>query len=150
MGLHEAHHSSPDLNLSVSFRQGWFMSLIYIATALPFVFLFKSLNLPAGFDWGPAQALLAVYQVFIHSGSHWTNKYLSKIFILPGDHARHHELAQTAQNSNYGTTLSVFDHIFGTFCKSRPRIFMVVRQARIKQIYLVFSFLQSQEALNSC
>ena len=113
--IHEPHHSVTELNLSTSLLTGWFMPLVYAVSTAPMILLLSVLNMDWKILFIPGHAAFAIYQILIHSGSIYKSKTFSKILILPGDHALHHEIESTSQNSNYGSCLSIYDHLFGTY-----------------------------------
>lgn len=114
--FHEPHHSSSELNMSVSVRNGWFIRIIHHFLNWPFYAFISML----GIDWQMAfvvnQLYVSLYQNFSHINWGFENSSISRFLILPSDHSVHHESISTLGKAyNYGTLLSIFDHFFGTY-----------------------------------
>ena len=107
---HVTHHSSPKYNLSVSFRLGW-TQYIKIIFFLPVIV--------TGFDpvmFFICHQIEVLYQFWIHT------EYIKKlprpieyIFTTPSHHRVHHATNDRFIDKNYGSTLIIWDRIFGTF-----------------------------------
>lgn len=107
---HVTHHNSEKYNWSVSFRLGWTQNIKII--------FFIPVPL-AGFD--PITFLIChqievLYQFWIHT------EYIRKlprpiefIFTTPSHHRVHHSSNERYLDKNYGSTLIIWDRIFGTF-----------------------------------
>ena len=107
---HVTHHNSEKYNWSVSFRLGWTQHIkiiFFIPVAL------------AGFDpvtFFICHQIEVLYQFWIHT------EYIRKlprpiefIFTTPSHHRVHHARNQKYLDKNYGSTLIIWDRIFGTF-----------------------------------
>ena len=107
---HVTHHNSEKYNWSVSFRLGWTQHIkiiFFIPVAL------------AGFDpvtFFIAHQIEVLYQFWIHT------EYIRKlpkpiefIFTTPSHHRVHHARNQQYLDKNYGSTLIIWDRMFGTF-----------------------------------
>lgn len=107
---HITHHSSPKYNLSVSFRLGW-TQYIKIIFFLPVIL--------TGFDpimFFICHQIEVLYQFWIHT------EYIGKlpkivefIFVTPSHHKVHHATNEKYIDKNYGSTLIIWDRMFGTF-----------------------------------
>lgn len=107
---HVTHHSSEKYNWSVSFRLGWTQHIkiiFFIPVALagfhPIVFFI-------------CHQIEVLYQFWIHT------QYIRKlprpieyIFTTPSHHRVHHAKNEQYLDKNYGSTLIIWDRIFGTF-----------------------------------
>jgi len=107
---HVTHHNSEKYNWSVSFRLGWTQHIkiiFFIPVALtgfhPIVFFI-------------AHQIEVLYQFWIHT------EYIRKlpkpiefIFTTPSHHRVHHARNGNYLDRNYGSTLIIWDRIFGTF-----------------------------------
>lgn len=107
---HVTHHNSEMYNWSVSFRLGWTQHIkiiFFIPVALtgfhPVVFFI-------------AHQIEVLYQFWIHT------EYIRKlpkpieyIFVTPSHHRVHHARNGKYLDRNYGSTLVIWDRIFGTF-----------------------------------
>jgi sterol desaturase/sphingolipid hydroxylase (fatty acid hydroxylase superfamily) len=113
---HVTHHSSQKYNFSVSFRLGWTQHIkiiFFIPVALtgfhPVVFFI-------------CHQIEVLYQFWIHT------EYITKlprpieyIFTTPSHHRVHHARNDKYLDKNYGSTLIIWDRIFGTFQAEEER-----------------------------
>jgi sterol desaturase/sphingolipid hydroxylase (fatty acid hydroxylase superfamily) len=113
---HVTHHNSEMYNWSVSFRLGWTQHIkiiFFIPVALtgfhPVVFFI-------------AHQIEVLYQFWIHT------EYIRKlpkpieyIFVTPSHHRVHHARNGKYLDRNYGSTLVIWDRIFGTFQPEEER-----------------------------
>jgi len=107
---HVTHHSSEQYTFSVSFRLSWTQHLkviFFIPVALagfdPFVFFI-------------ANQVAVLYQFWIHT--ELINKMpapIEFIFVTPSNHRVHHGTDEKYLDRNYGSSLIIWDRIFGTF-----------------------------------
>jgi sterol desaturase/sphingolipid hydroxylase (fatty acid hydroxylase superfamily) len=107
---HVVHHSSNKYNLSVAFRLSWIQN-IKVIFFLPVIMM--------GFH--PVVFFIVhqtevLYQFWIHT------EYIKKlpkpieyIFTTPSHHRVHHGRNKKYIDKNYGSTLIIWDRIFGTF-----------------------------------
>lgn len=107
---HVVHHNSEYYNLSTSFRLSWTQNLkiiFFLPVILmgfhPFVFLV-------------VHQIEVLYQFWIHT------EYIGKlpkpieyIFTTPSHHRVHHSKNEKYLDKNYGSTLIIWDRMFGTF-----------------------------------
>lgn len=113
---HVTHHNSEMYNWSVSFRLGWTQHIkiiFFIPVALtgfhPVVFFI-------------AHQIEVLYQFWIHT------EYIRKLpkpieflFVTPSHHRVHHARNGKYLDRNYGSTLIIWDRIFGTFQPEEER-----------------------------
>ncbi len=113
---HVTHHSSEKYNWSVSFRLGWTQHIkiiFFIPVALmgfhPVVFFV-------------CHQIEVLYQFWIHT------EYIRKlprpieyIFTTPSHHRVHHARNEKYLDKNYGSTLIIWDRMFGTFQPEEER-----------------------------
>ncbi len=107
---HVTHHNSEKYNWSVSFRLGWtqFIKVIFF---VPVALM--------GFDpvlFFICHQIEVLYQFWIHT------EYIRKlpapieyIFTTPSHHRVHHSRNKKYIDKNFGSTLIIWDRIFGTF-----------------------------------
>ena len=107
---HVTHHNSEKYNWSVSFRLGWtqFIKVIFF---IPVALM--------GFDpvlFFICHQIEVLYQFWIHT------EYIRKlpapieyIFTTPSHHRVHHSRNEKYIDKNFGSTLIIWDRIFGTF-----------------------------------
>lgn len=107
---HVVHHSSEHYNFSVSFRLSWTQNLklvFFLPVILmgfhPLVFLI-------------IHQLEVLYQFWLHTeliGK--LPKPIEYIFTTPSHHRVHHSTNEKYIDKNYGSTLIIWDRLFGTF-----------------------------------
>ena len=107
---HVTHHNSEKYNWSVSFRLGWTQH-IKIIFFIPVALM--------GFDpvlFFICHQIEVLYQFWIHT------EYIRKlpapieyIFTTPSHHRVHHSRNENYIDKNFGSTLIIWDRIFGTF-----------------------------------
>ena len=113
---HVTHHNSEKYNWSVSFRLGWTQHIkiiFFIPAILP------------GFDpvvFFICHQIEVLYQFWIHT------EYIRKlpkpieyIFTTPSHHRVHHARNDKYLDKNYGSTLIIWDRMFGTFQKEEEQ-----------------------------
>jgi sterol desaturase/sphingolipid hydroxylase (fatty acid hydroxylase superfamily) len=132
---HVTHHNSEKYNWSVSFRLGWTQNIkIIFFIPIPLT----------GFD--PVTFLIChqievLYQFWIHT------EYIRKlpkpieyIFTTPSHHRVHHGSNDRYLDKNYGSTLIIWDRIFGTFQPEdeKPNYGLTKQVKSYNPVYLCF------------
>jgi sterol desaturase/sphingolipid hydroxylase (fatty acid hydroxylase superfamily) len=110
---HSVHHSTTHFNLSAAIRLGW-------TGQLTGAFLFFLPLAWLGFHpiaIGITLALGLLYQFFLHTALDVRLGPLEWVFNTPSHHRVHHASNDRCLDRNYGSTLIVFDRLFGTFTK---------------------------------
>jgi sterol desaturase/sphingolipid hydroxylase (fatty acid hydroxylase superfamily) len=108
---HSVHHSATHFNLSAAIRLGWTGQLTGA-----FVFF-----LPLAWVGFPPLAIGSViaagllYQFFLHAATPYRLGPLEYVLNTPTHHRVHHASNEGCLDKNYGSTLIVFDRLFGTF-----------------------------------
>jgi sterol desaturase/sphingolipid hydroxylase (fatty acid hydroxylase superfamily) len=107
---HVTHHNSEKYNLSVAFRLSWTQHIKFIFF-IPVILM--------GFDpvlFFICHQIEVLYQFWIHT------EYIRKlpapieyIFVTPSHHRVHHSTNDQYLDKNFGSTLILWDRIFGTF-----------------------------------
>jgi sterol desaturase/sphingolipid hydroxylase (fatty acid hydroxylase superfamily) len=107
---HVTHHNSEKYNLSVAFRLGWTQHIKFIFF-IPIILM--------GFDpvlFFICHQIEVLYQFWIHT------EYIRKlpapieyIFVTPSHHRVHHSTNDQYIDKNFGSTLIIWDRMFGTF-----------------------------------
>ena len=115
---HAVHHSAEYFNLTVSVRQSWaqyFKLIFFIPVALlgfhPVIFFVVN-------------QLSVFYQFWVHTESIGKlHPFIEKYFNTPSNHRVHHGSQEKYLNKNFGSTLMIWDHWFGSFqCEEeKPR-----------------------------
>ena len=113
---HVTHHNSEKYNWSVAFRLGWTQH-IKIIFFIPVALM--------GFDpvtFFICHQIEVLYQFWIHT------EYIKKlpapiefIFTTPSHHRVHHARNEKYLDKNYGSTLIIWDRMFGTFQPEEER-----------------------------
>ena len=107
---HVTHHSSEQYNFTVSFRLSWVQHIkiiFFIPIPLmgfdPFVFFI-------------CNQLAVLYQFWLHTELiRKLPRPIEYLFTTPSHHRVHHGRDDKYMDKNYGSTLIIFDRIFGTF-----------------------------------
>ena len=120
--VHMNHHSSEEMNFTVSLRQAWFgpISKVPFFIALPLI----------GFDpiiTAVAGVASTLWGVFGHT--QWINRlgYLEYVFITPSSHRVHHGSNECYIDKNYGNLLIIWDRMFGTFAEEKEQVVYGIR-----------------------
>ncbi len=107
---HAVHHSSREMNVSVSIRFGPLEGVVAVLTHFPLVLI--------GF---PAEMvvfsmiLVLSYQGWIHTELIGKLGFLEGILNTPSNHRVHHGCDDKYIDKNYGGVLIIWDRIFGTY-----------------------------------
>jgi sterol desaturase/sphingolipid hydroxylase (fatty acid hydroxylase superfamily) len=107
---HIPHHNAATFNLTVSIRNGWFITLYK-----PIFWLWMAI---IGFEplmIGTALVINATYQFFLHSQLVPSLGWYEKIFNTPYIHVVHHSSNVQYMDRNHGGMLIIWDKIFGTY-----------------------------------
>ncbi len=113
---HAVHHSATRFNLSAAVRLGW-------TGQLTGAFLFFLPLAWIGFHPAAIALMLALgllYQFFLHTALPVHLGPLEWVLNTPRHHRVHHACNEACLDTNYGSTLIVFDRLFGTFAEA-PR-----------------------------
>jgi sterol desaturase/sphingolipid hydroxylase (fatty acid hydroxylase superfamily) len=119
--FHRVHHTERAMNISTAYR---FHIVEVLFSYFPRVFLIWLLGI-SPINVFMYDAFFTVVEVFQHSN--WAiplkvDKVLTYLIVTPNYHRVHHSQIVKETNSNYGSLLTVWDRLFGTFryC-SRPK-----------------------------
>ena len=115
--VHMNHHSSEEMNFSVSLRQAWFGPL----TKIPFFMLMPLI----GFDpiiTAAAGIISTLWGVLSHT--QWIKRLgpLEYILVTPSSHRVHHGSNEEYLDKNYGNFLIIWDRLFGTFADEKSKV----------------------------
>ena len=110
--VHMNHHSSEEMNFTVSLRQAWFGPI----TKVPFFIVMPLI----GFDpiiTAVAGVASTLWGVIGHT--QWIRRLgvLEYILVTPSSHRVHHGSNECYIDKNYGNLLIVWDRLFGTFAE---------------------------------
>jgi sterol desaturase/sphingolipid hydroxylase (fatty acid hydroxylase superfamily) len=133
---HVTHHSSKEYNFTVGFRLGW-TQIIKIVFFVPVIMM--------GFDpivFFICHQIAVLYQFWIHSPfikKLWAP--IEFIFVTPSHHRVHHGSNPQYIDKNYGSSLIIWDRIFGTFePEDEPAVYGITTELKkpYNPVYLVF------------
>lgn len=114
--FHAIHHSQKELNVFTDDRAHVIDLLVLsLVTYIPF-FIFQVPNVYAVTIVG---MYTAIHNRFIHANLKINLGWLGWLFVSPQFHRVHHSAEIEHHDKNFGRTLSIFDHMFGTAYKSR-------------------------------
>jgi sterol desaturase/sphingolipid hydroxylase (fatty acid hydroxylase superfamily) len=112
--LHQVHHSETDIDLTTAFRFHPIEGLYTQGVMLTALVLLG----PPVAAVGLAAVVVLVMQFFAHVNvriSERTDRLLRLLIITPTMHRYHHSKSFAEQNTNFGTTFSLWDRLFGTY-----------------------------------
>jgi sterol desaturase/sphingolipid hydroxylase (fatty acid hydroxylase superfamily) len=107
---HIPHHNADTFNLTVSIRNGWFITLYK-----PIFWLWLPL---IGFEPAMISACLIInasYQFFLHTQLVPSLGFVGRILNNPYVHVVHHSSNVEYMDKNHGGMLIIWDRIFGTY-----------------------------------
>ena len=111
--IHRLHHTDEQVDLSTAFRfhpfEAVFSSLCQLGTILMLGLPIEGVLLHI--------VLAAVFDLWEHSNIRTPDglKRLAAIFVTPPVHRIHHEVTDAATARNYGTILTLWDRVAGTY-----------------------------------
>jgi sterol desaturase/sphingolipid hydroxylase (fatty acid hydroxylase superfamily) len=114
--FHAIHHSQKEMNVFTDDRAHVVDLLVgSLFTYIPF-FIFQVPNLYA---LTVISMYMAIHNRFIHANLKINLGWLGWLLASPQFHRVHHSADITHRDKNFGRTLSIFDHLFGTAYPSR-------------------------------
>ena len=121
--VHMNHHSSEEMNFTVSLRQAWFGPI----TKVPFFIVMPLI----GFDpiiTAVAGVASTLWGVIGHT--QWIRRLgvLEYILVTPSSHRVHHGSNECYIDKNYGNLLIVWDRLFGTFAEEIEPVRFGIRE----------------------
>jgi len=132
---HVTHHSSERMHFLISLRTSW-VSPVKFLFFLPVPFLGLD-----PFTFYICHQLAVLYQFWVHT--ELINKLpapLEYVFVTPSHHRVHHGSNPQYIDKNYGSTLIIWDRMFGTFqAEEEKPIYGLTKPVRsFNPVYLVF------------
>lgn len=115
--VHVVHHEGEHFNLSLGVRNSWFSSL----TSVPFFTGLAVLGVPLHVFLAVSGVHYAV-QFYNHCGTVRRSGLLDRLMVTPANHRVHHGCNPEYVDKNFGGTLLVWDHLFGTFQAQLPGV----------------------------
>lgn len=111
--IHAVHHMDTELDVTTSQRHHFFEVFAMSLFITP-VFLIFGLSIWLAFAY---QLLRILISHFSHSNlriAPAVDRFLQPLIVTPSFHRVHHSSDESLTNSNYGTIVPWFDHLFGT------------------------------------
>jgi len=121
--FHRVHHSELAMNISTAYR---FNVLEVLASYVPLVFLIWLFGLKPEHVF-LYEAMFVVVEVFQHSNwaiSPKIDRILTYLIVTPNYHRVHHSQIVKETDSNFGSLLTIWDRVFGTYryCSDTKKI----------------------------
>jgi sterol desaturase/sphingolipid hydroxylase (fatty acid hydroxylase superfamily) len=116
--IHATHHADEAMNWFSLRRKHPLGELLSMAVdVLPALLL----GLPV---WAIIGALMvrSWWGYFIHADVPWTLGPVGKVLISPAAHRLHHIRDENLMGANYGNTITLWDHLFGTYTDPAPYV----------------------------
>lgn len=111
--FHAVHHSQEELNFfSESRRHPIDQSIVYVRLFLPFFLLHLPFEVLFMTFWWRRW-----HERLYHSNIKTNLGWLRYILVTPQSHRVHHSKLAEHRDLNFGETLSIWDHLFGTQCR---------------------------------
>lgn len=117
--MHIVHHSDNNVDVTSGLRHHPLEALFR------WVFFFAGIiicGLPI-YAVMIAQTIMSMFTMFTHANIYlpkWLDNAMSYVLVSPNMHKVHHHWKQPFTDSNYGTALSIWDRLFGTYRKLDP------------------------------
>ncbi|WP_379553963.1 sterol desaturase family protein [Qipengyuania sp. DGS5-3] len=112
--MHKVHHADPDFDITTAARFHPFEIMLSMLYKMSCVVLI-----------GPAVLAVFLFEVIFNAATIFTHanvglppkidRLVRLIFVTPDMHRIHHSVHRTESDSNYGTLLSVWDRVFGSY-----------------------------------
>ena len=123
--FHRVHHSDLEMNITTAYR---FNAIEVMASYVPLVFLIWLFGIKPEYVL-MYEALFVADQVFQHSNwalSPKIDRILSYLIVTPNYHRVHHSQIVKETDSNFGSLLTIWDRMFGTYryCSDTRKINM--------------------------
>jgi sterol desaturase/sphingolipid hydroxylase (fatty acid hydroxylase superfamily) len=108
--FHSTHHSQEQLNFATISR--FHPVDFFVSNTIRFIPLLMFGASPM--SWLPLYLSFDFIATMLHSRITWRFGALSRIFVTPRFHSFHHSTDPRFYDKNFGGTLSIWDHMFGT------------------------------------
>jgi sterol desaturase/sphingolipid hydroxylase (fatty acid hydroxylase superfamily) len=112
-GFHSVHHAQRNLNFFTEYRSHIMDELLkYTLEALPLFMLEQSFVQIATIN-----QLRYWHSAFYHANVKSNHGFLRYFIVTPQSHRVHHSIEPQHRDTNFGSSFSIWDQIFGTQCK---------------------------------
>jgi len=115
--FHLVHHSSQQMNLTVSYRLNWLGVLVSPLFYIPLALL----GLPLDYIV-LCYAVNLFYQFFLHTEAIGKLGFLENIIDTPSNHRVHHGSNPVYIDKNYGGVFIIWDKLFGSYCPEGEKV----------------------------
>lgn len=112
--LHLVHHSDTHLDVTTTERHHPIEVAVGTTTLLTLVWLLRLPAAPIAFYLITATVVTLISHTSLNIPAS-IDRWLRWIIVTPRVHAVHHSSQQTETDSNYGTVLTIWDRIFGSY-----------------------------------
>ena len=112
--MHKVHHADPDFDVTTAARFHPFEIMLSMLYKMGCVLLI-----------GPAALVVFLFEVIFNAATIFTHanvglppkidRLVRFVFVTPDMHRIHHSVHRSESDSNYGTLLSVWDRLFGSY-----------------------------------
>ncbi|HEV8440728.1 MAG TPA: sterol desaturase family protein [Methylomirabilota bacterium] len=112
--VHRVHHTDPELDVTTGVRFHPVEMLLSVG--------FKAAAVAV---LGPPVVAVALFEIVLNAGSLWSHanlrlpaaadRIVRAVLVTPDMHRVHHSAVPAETDSNFGFTLSWWDHLFGTY-----------------------------------
>jgi sterol desaturase/sphingolipid hydroxylase (fatty acid hydroxylase superfamily) len=110
--IHVVHHQSEEMNISVAIRQPWISDISALLFFWPLPLL--GVHRDAFFL---AVGCLSLYEAMMHSRLTHRTGLWGQVFNTPSYHRLHHGRGAEYLDRNFGSTLIIWDRLFGSFVR---------------------------------
>ena len=108
--IHALHHQGTEFNISLAVRNSWFQVL----TPTPFFLVLAVIGVPLEI-YLPVGAAHYIVQLYNHNGVILNSGWLDHFLVTPTHHRVHHAQNVSYRDRNFGSSLIIWDRLFGTF-----------------------------------
>lgn len=133
--VHSVHHSSPEFNLTTAFRLPWLGHISGWLFSLPLIL--------AGFSVAHViigNALVLLYQYWIHTESIGKLGWFDKFFNSPSNHRVHHGSNKLYHDKNYGGIFMIWDRLWGTYESESEKVKYGISEPVLSEHAFVVNF----------
>ncbi len=113
--VHVLHHQGESFNTSLAVRNAW----LQVLTPTPFFAVLAILGVPPELYFSIG-AIHYIVQIYNHNGAIRQSGVLDHFLVTPTHHKVHHARNTRYLDRNFGSSLIVWDKVFGTFAKEDP------------------------------
>ena len=113
--IHAVHHQSEEYNTTVTARASMFQDTVLVVMPLALLGVPLSMGMTVF-------AFISIVTFFSHTTLIGTLGWLDKVFVTPSVHRVHHGRNERYLDKNYGASLVLWDHLFGTYAAETEEV----------------------------